>query len=181
MQLALQLTLSTLALSALACPGDDHAHAHADHVPLTPPSKPLVWSDFKCLWVAARAPAPLIPRTQLQRGLWGLSSFVTHMKQIALGKDVDLLIDTSDLHDVNAIMLGSDWHVLPADRLYCARISILACILAIPSRSNRQTVTEQLQGFRYIIPLYHFKKCRACPDTQWLWVHVDEFPTAATP
>ena len=59
MQLTSLLALSLAALAARACPGeehgDDHAHAHVHQrreypsAPLTPPSKPLVWSDVNII------------------------------------------------------------------------------------------------------------------------------------
>ncbi|EIW80437.1 hypothetical protein CONPUDRAFT_90659 [Coniophora puteana RWD-64-598 SS2] len=118
--------LAAFALAAAAC--EDHlhsrdtAHAHThEHVhkreypqvPLTPPYRPLVWSDFNVIhttdthgWLLGHQKASF-PEPDYSGDLGDFASFVTHMKQIALEKDVDLLlVDSGDLHDGTGLSDG---------------------------------------------------------------------------
>ncbi|KAF8557876.1 hypothetical protein OG21DRAFT_1406257 [Imleria badia] len=110
---------------ALACADNElhargsqaHAHVHAareyPQVPLTPPYRPLVWSDFNVIhttdthgWLLGHQKSAW-PEPNYSGDLGDFASFVTHMKQIALEKDVDLLlIDSGDLHDGTGLSDG---------------------------------------------------------------------------
>ncbi|KAI6029162.1 Metallo-dependent phosphatase-like protein [Pisolithus microcarpus] len=62
--------------------------------PLTPPYRPLVW---KSSW----------PEPNYTGDLGDFASFVTHMKQIAIEKNVDLpLVDSGDIHDGTGLSDG---------------------------------------------------------------------------
>ncbi|KAG0695394.1 Metallo-dependent phosphatase-like protein [Suillus ampliporus] len=114
-------TLLSLALRVVACAGD-HLHArdghvhetHAyPHVPLSPPYRPLVWGDLNVIhttdthgWLLGHQKSSLA-EPYYSGDLGDFSSFVTHMKQIAIDKDVDLLlVDSGDLHDGTGISDG---------------------------------------------------------------------------
>ncbi|KAG0691844.1 Metallo-dependent phosphatase-like protein [Suillus ampliporus] len=114
-------TLLSLALRGAACAGD-HLHArdghvherHAyPHVPLSPPYRPLVWGDLNVIhttdthgWLLGHQKSSLA-EPYYSGDLGDFSSFVTHMKQIAIDKDVDLLlVDSGDLHDGTGISDG---------------------------------------------------------------------------
>ncbi|KAH7918982.1 Metallo-dependent phosphatase [Leucogyrophana mollusca] len=116
--LALLFSLGLFGL-ALAHAGDD-AHDHADlhareypQFPLTPPYRPLVWSDFNVIhttdthgWLLGHQKASF-PEPDYSGDLGDFSSFVAHMKQIAIEKDVDLLlVDSGDLHDGTGLSDG---------------------------------------------------------------------------
>ncbi|TDL19499.1 hypothetical protein BD410DRAFT_792116 [Rickenella mellea] len=123
MVLAVSL-LSTLLLLGLttvnACPGDDsHSHSHSQikranpSSPVTPPSRPLVWGDVNVIhttdthgWLLGHQKASS-PEPNYSGDFGDFASFVTHMKEIALQKDVDLLlVDTGDLHDGTGLSDG---------------------------------------------------------------------------
>ncbi|KAI0090834.1 Metallo-dependent phosphatase-like protein [Irpex rosettiformis] len=121
MQLAHRLAplLALLALVA-ACPGEhnhDHDHVHFKRefpsAPLTPPSRPLVWGDVNIIhttdshgWLLGHQKASF-PEPNYSGDFGDFASFVAHMKEIALKKDVDLLlIDSGDLHDGTGITDG---------------------------------------------------------------------------
>ncbi|KAG1861071.1 Metallo-dependent phosphatase-like protein [Suillus tomentosus] len=113
-----------LALCSTACAGDhlhardSHAHEHLERreypqVPLTPPHRPLVWGDLNVIhttdthgWLLGHQKTSWA-EPYYSGDLGDFASFVTHMKQIALHKDVDLLlIDTGDLHDGTGLSDG---------------------------------------------------------------------------
>ncbi|KAG1787055.1 Metallo-dependent phosphatase-like protein [Suillus plorans] len=113
-----------LALRSAACAGDhlhardSHAHEHLEsreypQVPLTPPYRPLVWGDLNVIhttdthgWLLGHQKSSWA-EPYYSGDLGDFASFVTHMKQIALHKDVDLLlIDTGDLHDGTGLSDG---------------------------------------------------------------------------
>ncbi|KAG2141185.1 Metallo-dependent phosphatase-like protein [Suillus bovinus] len=117
-------TLLGLALRSAASTGD-HLHARDGHaheclerreyprVPLTPPYRPLVWGDLNVIhttdthgWLLGHRKLSWA-EPYYSGDLGDFSSFVTHMKQIAIDKDVDLLlIDSGDLHDGTGLSDG---------------------------------------------------------------------------
>ncbi|THH29550.1 hypothetical protein EUX98_g4639 [Antrodiella citrinella] len=117
--LTLASLLPFLGSSVLGC--DDHAHAH-DHahekraipsVQLAPPTRPLDWSDINIIhttdshgWLLGHQKTSF-PEPNYSGDLGDFASFVSHMKQIALEKDVDLLlVDSGDLHDGTGLSDG---------------------------------------------------------------------------
>ncbi|KAI9445631.1 Metallo-dependent phosphatase-like protein [Lactarius psammicola] len=100
-----------------ACPDGDHTHEHArraqPQVPLTPPSRPLVWGDINIIhttdshgWLLGHQ-KPSFPEPNFSGDFGDFASFVAHMKQIANEKDVDLLlVDSGDLHDGTGLSDG---------------------------------------------------------------------------
>ncbi|KAF5365960.1 hypothetical protein D9758_006656 [Tetrapyrgos nigripes] len=112
--------LSTLSLLALttttsACGGHDHSH-HRRAFPstqLTRPTRPLEWGDVNFLqttdthgWLLGHQKTSF-PEPNYSGDLGDFASFVSHMKRIALEKDVDLLlIDSGDLHDGTGLSDG---------------------------------------------------------------------------
>jgi 2',3'-cyclic-nucleotide 2'-phosphodiesterase (5'-nucleotidase family) len=114
----------TLAGVAAAC-GDDHTHAarnghdhsHAKRefpsAPLTPPSRPLTWSTVNIIhttdshgWLLGHQKTSF-PEPNYSGDFGDFASFVAHMKELALQKDVDLLlVDSGDLHDGTGLSDG---------------------------------------------------------------------------
>lgn len=110
-----------LTLRGAACAGDVHdAHAHEHlskreypQVPITPPYRPLVWGDFNVIhttdthgWLLGHQKVSF-PEPDYSGDLGDFASFVTHMKNIAIEKDVDLLlVDSGDLHDGTGLSDG---------------------------------------------------------------------------
>ncbi|KAG2153383.1 Metallo-dependent phosphatase-like protein [Suillus clintonianus] len=82
-------------------------------VPITPPYRPLVWKDFNVIhttdthgWLLGHQKLSF-PEPDYSGDLGEFSSFVTHMKKIAIEKDVDLLlVDSGDLHDGTGLSDG---------------------------------------------------------------------------
>ncbi|KAG1808450.1 Metallo-dependent phosphatase-like protein [Suillus subaureus] len=117
-------TLLGLALCGAACAGD-HLYARDDHVqeymgireqprvPLRPPHRPLIWGDLNIIhttdthgWLLGHQKLSWA-EPYYSGDLGDFSSFVTHMKRIAIEKDVDLLlIDSGDLHDGTGLSDG---------------------------------------------------------------------------
>ncbi|KAJ7156964.1 Metallo-dependent phosphatase-like protein [Mycena crocata] len=116
---------SILALAGIvaAC-GDDHLHARdgLDHphakrefpsAPLTPPSRPLQWGTLNILhttdshgWLLGHQKASF-PEPNYSGDFGDFASFVAHMKELAVKKDVDLLlVDSGDLHDGTGLSDG---------------------------------------------------------------------------
>ncbi|KAG9312320.1 Metallo-dependent phosphatase-like protein [Chiua virens] len=97
--------------------GDAHVHRHQNRgypqLPLTPPSRPLVWGDFNVIhttdthgWLLGHQKSSW-PEPNYSGDLGDFASFVAHMKEIAIEKDVDLLlVDSGDLHDGTGISDG---------------------------------------------------------------------------
>ncbi|KAH9935240.1 Metallo-dependent phosphatase-like protein, partial [Epithele typhae] len=95
----------------------DHAHEHSRRAfpstQLTPPSRPLVWGDLNVIhttdshgWLLGHQKTSF-PEPNYSGDLGDFSSFVGHMKQLALEKDVDLLlVDSGDLHDGTGLSDG---------------------------------------------------------------------------
>lgn len=110
-----------LALRGAACTGDvydAHVHEHLSkreypQVPITPPYRPLVWGDFNVIhttdthgWLLGHQKESF-PEPDYSGDLGDFASFVTHMKNIAIEKDVDLLlVDSGDLHDGTGLSDG---------------------------------------------------------------------------
>ncbi|KAF9486069.1 hypothetical protein BDN70DRAFT_870580 [Pholiota conissans] len=119
--LTVNLVLGFLgALAAVsACPDgpDGHTHDHAKRAvpssPLTPPTRPLVWGDVNVIhttdshgWLLGHQKTSF-PEPNYSGDLGDFASFVTHMKQIAIERDVDLLlVDSGDLHDGTGLTDG---------------------------------------------------------------------------
>ncbi|KAF8952193.1 Metallo-dependent phosphatase-like protein [Flammula alnicola] len=108
------------------CPDHEDGHVH-DHsrraipsVPLAPPTRPLVWGDVNIIhttdshgWLLGHQktsfPEPNYRRLlHIGSGDFGdFASFVAHMKEIAIERDVDLLlVDSGDLHDGTGLTDG---------------------------------------------------------------------------
>ncbi|KAG1855328.1 Metallo-dependent phosphatase-like protein [Suillus subalutaceus] len=83
-------------------------------VPLRPPHRPLIWGDLNVIhttdthgWLLGHQKLSWA-EPYYSGDLGDFSSFVTHMKQIAIEKDVDLLlIDSGDVHDGTGLSDGS--------------------------------------------------------------------------
>ncbi|KAF9262645.1 hypothetical protein L218DRAFT_960124 [Marasmius fiardii PR-910] len=114
----LTLVLSVLFATVNAC-GDGHGHdrrghgGHGQGPVITPPSRPLEWGDINILhttdthgWLLGHQKTSF-PEPNYSGDLGDFASFVTHMKQIAKEKDVDLLlVDSGDLHDGTGLSDG---------------------------------------------------------------------------
>ncbi|KAK0238635.1 Metallo-dependent phosphatase-like protein [Armillaria nabsnona] len=103
---------------AWACAdGDGHVHEHPRRANpsslLTPPTRPLEWGDINIIhttdshgWLLGHQKASF-PEPNYSGDLGDFASFVSHMKEIAVKKDVDLLlIDSGDLHDGTGLSDG---------------------------------------------------------------------------
>ncbi|KAK0497261.1 Metallo-dependent phosphatase-like protein [Armillaria luteobubalina] len=103
---------------ARACAGDDgHVHEHPRRAnpssPLTPPTRPLEWGDINIIhttdthgWLLGHQKASF-PEPNYSGDLGDFASFVSHMKEIAIRKDVDLLlVDSGDIHDGTGLSDG---------------------------------------------------------------------------
>ncbi|EJD02042.1 uncharacterized protein FOMMEDRAFT_20830 [Fomitiporia mediterranea MF3/22] len=105
---------------SIACSGDEHGlhgHLHDRRAfstgPIAPPTRPLVWGDVNVIhttdthgWLLGHQKASA-PEPNYSGDFGDFASFVTHMQQIALEKDVDLLlVDTGDLHDGTGLSDG---------------------------------------------------------------------------
>ncbi|KAL4079063.1 Metallo-dependent phosphatase-like protein [Scleroderma citrinum] len=90
---------------------ETHNHDHSEMwkdlpVKLTPPDRDLVWGDFNVIhttdthgWLLGHQKCSW-PEPNYSGTLGDFASFVTHMKEIAKRKNVDLLlVDSGDLHD----------------------------------------------------------------------------------
>ncbi|KAF8885966.1 Metallo-dependent phosphatase-like protein [Infundibulicybe gibba] len=104
-------------LSAVHACGDDHTHDHSRRATpsaqLVPPTRPLEWGDINIIhttdshgWLLGHQ-KPSFPEPNYSGDLGDFSSFVSHMKEIAEERDVDLLlIDSGDLHDGTGLTDG---------------------------------------------------------------------------
>ncbi|KNZ74029.1 hypothetical protein J132_08339 [Termitomyces sp. J132] len=99
-----------------ACAHDhDHSYTHRSNVPLTltPPSRPLEWGDINIIhttdshgWLLGHQKTSF-PEPNYSGDFGEFASFVAHMKELALKKDVDLLlVDSGDLHDGTGLTDG---------------------------------------------------------------------------
>ncbi|KIL68725.1 hypothetical protein M378DRAFT_157830 [Amanita muscaria Koide BX008] len=98
---------------------EDHDHDHTLHkrsIPsaqLTPPWRPLQWGDVNIIhttdshgWLLGHQKKSF-PEPNYSGDFGDFASFVAHMKQIALERDVDLLlVDSGDLHDGTGLSDG---------------------------------------------------------------------------
>ncbi|KAF8211957.1 Metallo-dependent phosphatase-like protein [Mycena galopus ATCC 62051] len=105
---------------ALAC-GDDHIDGHVhDHTKrefpstkLTPPSRPLTWGSLNIIhttdshgWLLGHQKTSF-PEPNYSGDFGDFASFVSHMKELAIRKNVDLLlVDSGDLHDGTGLSDG---------------------------------------------------------------------------
>ncbi|KAH9981544.1 Metallo-dependent phosphatase-like protein [Russula compacta] len=114
--ISLALLGGALALSTgfvAACPDGGHARRAEPPVPLTPPSRELVWGDVNIIhttdshgWLLGHQKTSF-PEPNYSGDFGDFASFVAHMKKIAEEKDVDfLLADTGDLHDGTGLTDG---------------------------------------------------------------------------
>ncbi|KAJ3881942.1 Metallo-dependent phosphatase-like protein [Lentinula edodes] len=95
----------------------DHSHAHQKRLlpqtQLTKPTRPLEWGDLNIIhttdthgWLLGHQHASF-PEPNYSGDLGDFASFVQHMKQLAIEKDVDLLlVDSGDLHDGTGLSDG---------------------------------------------------------------------------
>ncbi|EMD32950.1 hypothetical protein CERSUDRAFT_118376 [Gelatoporia subvermispora B] len=111
-------TLLAAASVVSAC-GDDHDHAHEHQRRAFPstqlpiPSRPLVWGDVNVIattdthgWLLGHQKTSW-PEPNYSGDLGDFYSFVAHMKELALEKDVDLiLVDSGDVHDGTGLSDG---------------------------------------------------------------------------
>ncbi|KAK0218159.1 Metallo-dependent phosphatase-like protein [Armillaria fumosa] len=116
--LARLLAVSAAVSFAWACADSDgHVHEHPRRAnpssPLTPPTRPLEWGDINIIhttdthgWLLGHQKASF-PEPNYSGDLGDFASFVSHMKDIAVKKDVDLLlVDSGDLHDGTGLSDG---------------------------------------------------------------------------
>ncbi|KAL0948026.1 hypothetical protein HGRIS_010652 [Hohenbuehelia grisea] len=113
-----QLLLTILsALAAVRGCDDNDAHNHGKRptplIPLTPPSRPLEWGDINIIhttdshgWLLGHQKESF-PEPNYSADFGEFASFVQRMKDIAIEKDVDLLlVDSGDLHDGSGLTDG---------------------------------------------------------------------------
>jgi 2',3'-cyclic-nucleotide 2'-phosphodiesterase (5'-nucleotidase family) len=104
-------------LPTLACDGDHSGHPHAKRLPpmtaLIPPTRELEWGEINFIhttdshgwFLGHQKSSP--PEPNYSGDMGDFLSFVQHMKQMALDKDVDLLlVDSGDLHDGTGLTDG---------------------------------------------------------------------------
>ncbi|KAJ6623473.1 Metallo-dependent phosphatase-like protein [Mycena sp. CBHHK59/15] len=120
----MKLLIALALVSAAAACGDEHLHARDDHAhshskrefpsaPLTPPSRPLQWGALNIIhttdshgWLLGHQKKSF-PEPNYSGDFGDFASFVSHMKELALKKDVDLLlVDSGDLHDGTGLSDG---------------------------------------------------------------------------
>uniref|UniRef100_A0A0W0FQK1 Calcineurin-like phosphoesterase domain-containing protein n=1 Tax=Moniliophthora roreri TaxID=221103 RepID=A0A0W0FQK1_MONRR len=107
--------LLAFAVGAYGCGGEKHDHHHGKpkRPLLTPPTRPLEWGDINFIhttdshgWLLGHQKESF-PEPNYSADLGDFASFVAHMKEIALEKDVDLLlVDSGDLHDGTGLSDG---------------------------------------------------------------------------
>ncbi|KAF8624480.1 hypothetical protein AX17_007109 [Amanita inopinata Kibby_2008] len=114
---AVLLFLSPVGLACSDHGEDAHGHTHerraVPSAPPVPPSRPLEWGDVNILhttdthgWLLGHQKKSF-PEPNYSGDFGDFSSFVTHMKQMAIVRDVDLLlVDTGDLHDGTGLSDG---------------------------------------------------------------------------
>ncbi|KAF9463557.1 Metallo-dependent phosphatase-like protein [Collybia nuda] len=115
--LALQ-ALSVLVVVSACTDGHDHStHTHSRRANpsagITPPSRPLEWGDINIIhttdshgWLLGHQ-KPSFPEPNYSGDFGDFASFVAHMKEKAIERDVDLLlVDSGDLHDGTGLTDG---------------------------------------------------------------------------
>ncbi|KAG6860089.1 hypothetical protein C0995_015865, partial [Termitomyces sp. Mi166 len=108
-------SLSVIAGTYACADGHDHTHARRSNVPstITPPSRPLQWGDINIIhttdshgWLLGHQKSSF-PEPNYSGDFGEFASFVAHMKELAIEKDVDLvLVDSGDLHDGTGLTDG---------------------------------------------------------------------------
>ncbi|EJD02034.1 uncharacterized protein FOMMEDRAFT_134659 [Fomitiporia mediterranea MF3/22] len=116
----LVLFLSVFATAVSACGdhlqarGHTYGYAKRDNAsPITPPTRPLVWGELNVIhttdshgWLLGHQKASP-PEPNYSADFGDFASFVSHMKEIAEEKGVDLLlVDSGDLHDGTGLSDG---------------------------------------------------------------------------
>ncbi|PBK99157.1 hypothetical protein ARMGADRAFT_1007757 [Armillaria gallica] len=108
---------SAISVACACADSDGHVHEHPRRAnpssPLTPPTRPLEWGDINIIhttdthgWLLGHQKASF-PEPNYSGDLGDFASFVSHMKEIAIRKDVDLLlVDSGDLHDGTGLSDG---------------------------------------------------------------------------
>ncbi|KAI0039404.1 hypothetical protein FA95DRAFT_1585296 [Auriscalpium vulgare] len=115
------LVVSAFAFSVAACPEKNHARGAHVHIPerrwapsnLSLPARPLVWGDVNIIhttdshgWLLGHQKTSF-PEPNYSGDFGDFASFVAHMKELALKKNVDLLlVDSGDLHDGTGLSDG---------------------------------------------------------------------------
>ncbi|KAH9485625.1 hypothetical protein JR316_0002535 [Psilocybe cubensis] len=114
--LGLVALLAAAVSSATACE-DGHTQFHAKvftpSIPLPPPTRQLDWGDINIIhttdshgWLLGHQKTSY-PEPNYSGTLGDFASFVAHMKEIAIERDVDLLlVDSGDLHDGTGLTDG---------------------------------------------------------------------------
>ncbi|KAG6901258.1 hypothetical protein C0995_014526 [Termitomyces sp. Mi166 len=114
---AIQQVLSTFFKIAVYVCSDGHDHSNPERLSspstVTSPSHPLEWGDVNIIhttdshgWLLGHQKASF-PEPNYSADFGEFSSFVTHMKELAIRKDVDLLlVDSGDLHDGTGLTDG---------------------------------------------------------------------------
>lgn len=93
--------------------GHGHGHSAPPKGQLTPPTRPLEWGDINIIhttdshgWLLGHQKAPF-PEPNYSGDLGDFASFVTHMREAADKRGVDLLlVDSGDLHDGTGLTDG---------------------------------------------------------------------------
>ncbi|KAH9485630.1 Secreted protein [Psilocybe cubensis] len=108
---------SLAAVSTTSACEDGHAHDHAKRttpsVQLTPPTRQLEWGDINIIhttdshgWLLGHQKSSF-PEPNYSGTFGDFASFVTHMKELAIERDTDLLlVDSGDLHDGTGLTDG---------------------------------------------------------------------------
>ncbi|SJL03469.1 related to 5^ nucleotidase [Armillaria ostoyae] len=117
MLMRLATVFAAISVSWACADGDGHVHEHPRRAnpssPLTPPTRPLEWGDINIIhttdshgWLLGHQKASF-PEPNYSGDLGDFASFVSHMKEIAIRKDVDLLlVDSGDIHDGTGLSDG---------------------------------------------------------------------------
>ncbi|KAJ7593234.1 Metallo-dependent phosphatase-like protein [Mycena floridula] len=110
------IQLLAVAVAAVRGCADHDDHLAARSLPsslVAPPTRPLEWGDFNVIhttdshgWLLGHQKTSF-PEPNYSGDLGDFASFVSHMKNIAIEKDVDLLlVDSGDLHDGTGLTDG---------------------------------------------------------------------------